>query len=88
MSAPATLRQYAGTYETPTGAKFAVVFKEDGTLGLAFAGQPFQPLIPWRPHRFRVKEFSDVVFEFVVSDGKVTALKQIDPSGEFTFAKR
>ena len=28
------------------------------------------------------------LFEFVVSDGKVTALKQIDPSGEYTFARK
>ncbi|HEY3121863.1 MAG TPA: serine hydrolase [Vicinamibacteria bacterium] len=83
LSSLATLKPYAGTYETPTGARFEVVLREDGTLGLAFAGQPFQPLIPWKPRRFRVKEFSDVVYEFVVADGKVTALKRIDPSGEF-----
>ena len=88
LSAPTTLRPYAGGYETPTGAKFEVVLKEDGTLGLAFPGQPFQALVPWKPRKFRVKEFSDVVFEFVVEDGKVTALKQIDPSGEFRFARR
>jgi CubicO group peptidase (beta-lactamase class C family) len=88
LSAMATLRQYAGTYETPTGAKFEVVLKEGGVLGLVFAGQPFQPLVPWRPHRFRVKEFSDVVIEFAVSGGKVTAMRQIDPSGEFTFPRR
>ena len=35
-----------------------------------------------------MKEFSDTLFEFVVSDGKVTALKQIDPSGEYTFARK
>ena len=38
LSAHATLARYAGTYETPTGAKFQVVLKEDGTLGLAFPG--------------------------------------------------
>ena len=88
LSVASTLRRYAGTYETATGARFEVVFKEDGTLGLAFAGQPFQPLIPWKPHRFRVKEFSDVVFEFVVEDGRVTQLKQIDPSGEYRFTRK
>jgi len=83
LSAVATLRPYAGTYETPTGFKFQVVLKEDGTLGLLYPGEPFQALVPWKPRRFRVKEFSDVVFEFVVVDGKVTELKQIDPSGEY-----
>jgi CubicO group peptidase (beta-lactamase class C family) len=83
LSAIETLRPYAGNYQTPTGAKFEVVLKEDGTLGIAFPGQPLQILIPWKPRKFRVKEFSDVVFEFVVVDGKVTELKQIDPSGEY-----
>jgi hypothetical protein len=54
------------------------------TLGVLRPGQPLQPLIPWKARRFRVKEFSDVIVEFAVgSDGKVTALKQISPSGEF-----
>lgn len=88
LSAVTTLRQYAGTYETPTGGKFEVVLKEDGTLGLVFPGQPFQALLPWRPQRFRVKEFSDVQFEFVLSGGRVTELRQIDASGTLTFVRR
>jgi hypothetical protein len=88
LSALTTLRQYAGNYETPTGAKFEVVLKQEGTLGLAFVGQPFQPLVPWKPHRFRLKEFSDVVVEFVVEGGQVKEMKQIDPSGEFRFPRR
>src|SRR3989441_6456574 len=83
LSLPDTLQPYAGTYLTPTGAKFEVVLR-GGTLGVVRPGQPFQPLVPWKPRRFRVKEFSDVIVEFAVGpDGKVTALKQIDPSGEF-----
>ena len=83
LSLPETLQPYAGTYLTPTGARFEVVLR-GGTLGVVRPGQPFQPLVPWKPRRFRVKEFSDVIVEFAVGpDGKVTALKQIDPSGEF-----
>lgn len=67
---------------------FEVVLKEDGNLGVVFPGQPFQALIPWKPQRFRVKEFSDVVFEFVVSNGQVKELKRIDPSGEYTFRRK
>ena len=88
LSSPATLRPYAGSYETPTGVKFEVVLKEEGTLGLVFPGAPFQAFIPWKPRKFRIKEFSDVVFEFVVEDGQVKALKQIDPSGEFVLPRR
>ena len=88
LSSLETLRPYAGNYETPTGAKFQVVLKEDGKLGLAFPGQPVQQLLPWKPRRFRVKEFSDVVFEFMVADGRVSALKQTNPTGEYTFVRK
>ena len=65
-----------------------MVLKEEGTLGIVFPGQPFQALVPWKPHRFRVKEFSDVVVEFVVADGRVNEMKQIDPSGEYRSPRR
>ncbi|MBI2838187.1 MAG: serine hydrolase [Acidobacteria bacterium] len=83
-----TLSLYAGNYETPTGAKIQVVLKEDGSFGVAFPGAPFQVLQPWKPRKFRVPEFSDVVVEFVVENGAVTAMKQIDPSGEYVFPRR
>jgi CubicO group peptidase (beta-lactamase class C family) len=88
LSTLSTLRPYAGTYETSTGAKFEVVLKEDGVLGLVFPGQPFQALVPWKPRKFRIQEFSDYVFEFVVVDSRVTELKQIVPSGEYRFVRR
>jgi hypothetical protein len=88
LSSRETLARYVGTYETPTGAKFQVVLKEDGTLGLAFPGAPFQRLQPWKPHAFRVPEFADVVIEFVVEGDRVTAMKQINPSGQYTFPRR
>ena len=81
-------QQLAGTYETPTGFKFQVVLKEDGSLFLVFPGQPEQQLIPYKGLQFRIKEFSDVVFEFVVENGEVKALKQRDPSGEYTFTRK
>ena len=88
LSALATLRAYAGTYETPTGAKLEVVLKENGTLGIVFPGQPFRALTPWKPHRFRVKEFSDQLVEFALSEGRVTEMRQIDPSGEYRFPRK
>ena len=81
LSKPETLQLYAGTYLTPTGAKFQVAIQE-GTLGLVFPGQPFRALLPWKPRTFRLKEFSDVTIEFEVGpDGTVTAMKQTTPSG-------
>jgi CubicO group peptidase (beta-lactamase class C family) len=88
LLAEATLRRYLGSYLTPNGSSFDVVLRPDGTLAIQYPGGTFQNLIPWQPNRFRIKEFADVVFEFVLSDGKVTELRQSDPSGEYKFVRQ
>ena len=85
---PNLLKQFAGTYLTPTGAAFQVVLKEDGGLFLNFPGAPEEELTPYKGLKFRIPRFSDVVLEFVVENGKVTAIKQIDPSGVNVFKKK
>ncbi len=85
---PSTLKRLAGTYETPTGAKFQVVLKEDGGLYIVLPGQPENRLIPYKGLIFRVKEFSDLTLEFVMESGEVTAIKQRDPSGEYVLPRR
>jgi CubicO group peptidase (beta-lactamase class C family) len=88
LAAAVTLRQYVGTYQTPDGGKVDVVLRPDGTLAIQSPSGTFQNLIPWQPRRFRTKEFADLLFEFTVADGKVTALKQSDPSGEYTLVRK
>ena len=88
LAAVATLRQYLGTYETPSGSKFDVVLRPDSTLAIQNANGTFQNLMPWRPNRFRIKEFPDVVYEFTVSNGRVVELKESDPSGEFKYPRK
>jgi CubicO group peptidase (beta-lactamase class C family) len=88
LSAATTLRQYVGTYETPSGAKFDVIIRPNGTLALQYASGAFQDLIPWRAHRFRIKEYPDMVFEFLLTNGRVTELKQSDPAGEYRFVRK
>ena len=85
---PKLLQQFTGPYETPTGGKFQVVLKEDGSLSIVFTGQPEQKLVPYKGLQFRIPEFSDVIFEFVVENGQVKSLKQRDASGEFTFTRK
>lgn len=46
-------------------------------------GLPDQKLVPYKGLRFRLPEFADVLIEFVEEDGRITAMKQIDPSGEY-----
>jgi CubicO group peptidase (beta-lactamase class C family) len=85
---PGLLKKLPGTYETPTGAKFQVVLKEDGSLYLVFAGQPETKLVPYKGLQFHIKEFSDLTVEFVVENGQVKAMKQRDPSGEYVFPRK
>jgi CubicO group peptidase (beta-lactamase class C family) len=82
------LGQLAGTYETPTGVKFQVVLKADNTLSLVFPGQSEEKLIPYKGFKFRIKDFSDVIFEFAIENGQVKALRQIDPSGVTVFPRK
>jgi hypothetical protein len=88
LSDPKTLHQYAGKYETASGSVFDVVLKADDLLYLVFPGQPVYQLTPYKTHRFRMKGFADLTFEFVVENGKVTGLKQRDPSGEYQFKRK
>jgi CubicO group peptidase (beta-lactamase class C family) len=83
LSSDATLQAYAGTYISPSGGKTVLTFQPG--KGLSIRGGP--DLQPWRPHQFRVKEFPDVVFSFTVEGGKVTAMKERDPSGEYVFPR-
>lgn len=82
------LAQLAGTYEMPSGMKAEVTFVQNRGLSLGLPGSPPYPLNPVKGLRFRIPQFSDLVFEFVVENGQVKALRQKDPSGEFTLPRR
>jgi hypothetical protein len=85
---PQLITQLAGSYETPTGTKIQVTYQESRGLSIVPPGAPPLRLNQVKGLRFRTPQFSDVVFEFVVENGRVTALKQRNPSGEFSFPKR
>ena len=85
---PQLLTQLAGAYETPGGVKLQVVVAPDGTVSLVTPGQPPLSLIHLKGLVFRHPRFSDATMEFVIQDGQVKAVKQKDPSGEFTLPKR
>ena len=85
---PRLLSRLAGTYENPTGVKFQVVLKQDGSLYLVMPGAPEDKLIPYKGLQFHVKEFSDLVWEFVMENEQVKSLKQRDPSGEVVFPRK
>jgi CubicO group peptidase (beta-lactamase class C family) len=84
---PALLKQLAGTYEAPSGSHFRVSL-EGGDLRMAFPGQLADKLIPYKGLKFRVLHNSDLIVEFIVENGQVKALKQIEPAGVFNFTRK
>lgn len=85
---PKLLTQLAGTYEMPNGIKVQVVFNEASGLSLVPPGTPPLALNLVKGLQFRTPRFSDLVFEFVMENGRVTGLKQRDPSGELTLPRK
>ena len=84
---PKILLQYTGKYELG-GAVIEVMLKDDNFLYLTVPGQPVYQLAPYKTHKFRIRQFADIVFEFVVENGKVVAMKQRDPSGEYRLNRK
>lgn len=82
-----TLQKLAGQYQTAAGFKFQILLKEDGSLVHSFPGLPDETLVPYKGLQFRAREFSDVVFEFVLEDGEVKSLKRRNAAGEFTHTR-
>jgi len=85
---PKLLEKLAGTYLTPSKVKFQVTYAPGAGLALAFPGGPPTKLIPVKGLQFRTPQFADVVYEFVLENGQVKALKERDPSGEFTYLRQ
>jgi len=85
---PELLKQLAGTYATPTDTTFQVALKEENALYLVFPGQAPIKLIHYKGLKFRLKEFSDSVYEFVIENGEVRALKLRRPGGEVAFTRK
>jgi CubicO group peptidase (beta-lactamase class C family) len=85
---PKLLEKLAGTYVTPSKVKFEVLYQPGTGVALAFPGGPPQKLIPVKGLQFRTAQFADIIFEFVVENGHVKALKRRDPSGEFTYPRQ
>jgi len=84
----ALFEKLAGGYVTPTKVRFEVLYQPGAGLSLAFPGGPPIKLIPIKGPKFRTPQFADVIYEFVMENGKVTALKSRNPSGEYTFPRQ
>src|SRR6267378_738424 len=84
----ALLEKLAGDYLTPAHVKFQVVYQRGDGLSLVFPGGPPVKLIPVKHLQFKTPQFSDTIYEFVMENGQVKALKERDPSGEYSFSRQ
>jgi CubicO group peptidase (beta-lactamase class C family) len=85
---PTLLEKLAGAYLTPSKVKFEVLYQPGAGLSLAFPGGPPVRLIPIKGLKFRTPQFADVIYEFVMENGQAKALKERDPSGEYTYPRQ
>ena len=86
LSDPAILSKYVGKYVV--AGNFVSVELIEKALYLAPPGSPRYQLIPVKSNTFRVKEFPDMRFVFVLEKDEVKGFKQIDPSGEYFIEKK
>ena len=84
---PTLLTRLSGSYETPSGTKIQIRYQESSGLTLVAPAGPPLPLHQVKGLRFRTPQFADVIFEFVVENGQVKALKEKDPSGEYSYPR-
>jgi CubicO group peptidase (beta-lactamase class C family) len=82
------MEKLAGVYLTPSKVKFEVRYQPGTGLSIAFPGAPPQKLIHVKRMQFRTPLFADDIYEFVLENGQVKALKERTPSGEYTFQRQ
>lgn len=85
---PKLLEKLAGVYLTPAHVKFQVLYQPGAGLSLVFPGGPPLKLIPVKGLQFRTPQFADDIYEFVMENGQVKALKERDPSGELSYPRQ
>ncbi|HEY3132267.1 MAG TPA: serine hydrolase [Acidobacteriota bacterium] len=85
---PELLEKLAGVYLAPGNVKFQVLYQPGSGLSLAFPGGPPQRLVPVKGLQFRTPQFADSIYEFAMENGQVKALKERDPSGEYSFPRQ
>jgi CubicO group peptidase (beta-lactamase class C family) len=85
---PKLLGKLAGTYLTPAKVKFEVLYQPGTGLSLVFPGGAPQRLIQVKGLQFRTPQSADTIYEFVLENGQVKALRERDPSSEFTYPRQ
>jgi CubicO group peptidase (beta-lactamase class C family) len=88
MPDTAILAKLAGVYVFPDKSTFQVQYQPGSGLRLVTPGDPPQPLVPVKGLQFRTPQFADQTYEFVVENGRATAIKARAPDGEWSFPRQ
>jgi CubicO group peptidase (beta-lactamase class C family) len=88
MPDTAILAKLAGVYVFPDKSTFQVQYQPGSGLRLVTPGDPPQPLVPVKGLQFRTLQFADQTYEFVVENGRATAIKARSPDGEWSFPRQ
>ncbi|WP_299123867.1 serine hydrolase [uncultured Winogradskyella sp.] len=78
-----TLQQYVGKYDL-MGTEIKVYIKDENVLYAFVPNQPEYELVPTAEHKFSLKVLDGYKVEFIKTDGKISAIKFIQPNGTFT----
>ena len=81
------LKQLTGTYQGAVGDKCTIKLRRDNHLTLHFPGAPAEVLTPFKGLQFRNPKWPRRIFEFVMEDGRATALRHWNSIAEFVLTR-
>jgi hypothetical protein len=84
---PNTLITYVGNYVL-AGDEIKIIMKDKGVLTIKIPRKPDFTLVPYKPHMFTLKEFSDYMIEFIIDGDEVIMMKGILPNGTYNYVKK
>jgi hypothetical protein len=87
MTDPSFLTQYTGNYEL-AGQTIKLSLNEDNKLVVVIPGQPVFELVPIKVDKFKIKQFSDIIIQFINENGMITGFDLSQPSGVFRYTKK
>jgi CubicO group peptidase (beta-lactamase class C family) len=87
LPTPELLALLAGGYTTVSGLKWQVMVKDRTQLCLSFPGQPDLPLAAYKHLKFRIPQFPDRIYEFVMQNDTVLELKIAGPEGTYLLSR-
>jgi CubicO group peptidase (beta-lactamase class C family) len=77
------LQKIPGKYKSESGFSCELALKANGDLYLLVPSEPEEMLIPYKHLKFKNKRLSDRVYEFVIEQGDIIALKVRPPTGVY-----